>query len=91
MTNYDLLNKIIESAGSKFISVCFTKVNGDERQLTFNPKQVGEVKGTGSKCQDPNIFRIVDVTLNQWRSFDARRCISVKVNGNLIKLNQEVK
>ena len=89
-TNSELLNQIIDTAGSQFVSVSFTKANGEERQLTFNPKQIGEIKGTGTKCQDPNIFRIVDVNLKQWRSFDARRVFKIKVSGNTTQLQQEV-
>ena len=88
--NSELLNQIIDTAGSQFVSVSFTKANGEERQLTFNPKQIGEIKGTGTKCQDPNIFRIVDVNLKQWRSFDARRVFKIKVSGNTTQLQQEV-
>lgn len=87
-TALETLSQIIESAGSQFVSVTFTKANGEERQLTFNPKQVGEIKGTGTKCQDPNIFRIVDVNLKQWRSFDARRVSKIKVSGQVTQVNQ---
>ena len=88
--NSELLNQIIDTAGSQFVSVSFTKANGEERQLTFNPKQVGEIKGTGTKCQDPNIFRVVDVNLKQWRSFDARRVSKIKVSGQVTQLQKEV-
>ena len=87
-TSSELLNQIIDAAGSQFVSVTFTKANGEERQLTFNPKQIGEIKGTGTKCQDPNIFRIVDVNLKQWRSFDARRVSKIKVAGQVTQVNQ---
>ena len=87
-TALETLSQVIESAGSQFVSVTFTKANGEERQLTFNPKQVGEIKGTGTKCQDPNIFRIVDVNLKQWRSFDARRVSKIKVSGQVTQVNQ---
>lgn len=89
MTNAQLLHDIIDGAGSKFVSVSFTKANGDERQLTFNPKHFGEIKGTGTKCQDPNIFRIMDTNLNQWRSFDARRVFKIKVSGQVTTIDQE--
>lgn len=88
-TNSELLNQIIDTAGSQFVSVSFTKANGEERQLTFNPKQIGEIKGTGTKCQDPNIFRIVDINLKQWRSFDARRVFKIKVSGKVTSIDQE--
>jgi len=40
-------------------------------------------------CQDPNIFRIRDIKLGQWRSFDARRCVSVKVSGTVHQIQQD--
>ena len=88
-TSAELLNQIIDTAGSQFVSVSFTKANGEERQLTFNPAHVGPVKGTGSKCQDPNVFKVMDVKLNQWRSFRADRVIKIKVSGQITQINQE--
>ena len=88
-TSAQLLNQIIDNAGSQFVSVTFTKANGDERQLTFNPSHIGEIKGTGAKCQDPNVFKVMDVKLNQWRSFRADRVIKIKVSGQTTQINQE--
>lgn len=89
MTNHETIRKAIDAAGSQFVSVTFIKANGETRQLTFNPNHKGEVKGTGHVTQDPNIFRIMDSKLGAWRSFDARRCISIKVNGQITQLTQE--
>lgn len=89
MTNHETIRKAIDTAGSQFVSVTFIKKDGSERQLTFNPNHKGEVKGTGHVTQDPNIFRIMDSKLGQWRSFDARRCVSIKVNGQVTTLPQE--
>ena len=77
------LESILDRAGSRLVSVSFTKANGEARQLTFNPKQVGEIKGTGSTCADPNVFRVVDNKIQQWRSFRADRVIQIKVNGEI--------
>ena len=81
----DLIQATIDRAGSQFVSVTFVKKDGTERQLTFNPKQIGEIKGTGRQCNDPDIFRIVEANKGQWRSFDAKRVISIKVNGEVTK------
>lgn len=81
MTNAQLINEIISLAGSTFVTITFEKRDGSERQITINPKQVGEIKGTGTKCTDPNIFRVVDAKLGQWRSFDARRVIKISSKG----------
>jgi hypothetical protein len=89
MANHETINKLIESAGSQLVSVRFVKQDGSQRQLTFNPKDFADIKGTGTPCSDPNIFRIRDVKLGQWRSFDARRVISVRVNGKITKFNED--
>ena len=89
MTNAQLINEILAQAGSQFVSVTFTKANGEERQLTFNPAHVGEIKGTGTKCEDPNVFKIMDIKLNQWRSFRADRVIKIRVAGETTQINQE--
>jgi hypothetical protein len=81
---------ILEAAKSTFVSIEFTKANGETRQLTTNPRQIGEVLGTGTKCKDPAVFRIVDVKLNQWRSFRAERVTSIKANGTVTTFTQEV-
>ena len=82
-TTADRIQTAIKEAGSHFVSVNFIKKDGTERQLTFNPKQVGEIKGTGRQCTDPDIFRIVEANKGQWRSFDAKRVVSIKVNGTI--------
>ena len=81
MTNPDLIRTIIDTAGAKFVSVTFVKANGEERQLTFNPKHIGEIKGTGTSNQNPNVFKVMDIKLNQWRSFRADRVTKIKVAG----------
>ena len=83
------IRTILEAASSTFVSINFTKANGEARQLTTNPKQIGEVLGTGTTCKDPAVFRIVDVKLNQWRSFRAERVISIKANGTTTTFTQE--
>ena len=85
----DLIKTILDTAGSQFVSVTFTKTNGEERQLTFNPNHIGEIKGTGTKCQDPDVFKVMDIKLNQWRSFRADRVVKIKVAGQTTQINQE--
>ena len=77
----EAIREILEAAKSGFVSIHFAKANGELRQLTTNPKQIGEVLGTGKKCEDPAVFRIVDVKLNQWRSFRCERVLSITSNG----------
>ena len=83
------IRTILEAAKSSFVSITFTKANGEQRQLTTNPKQIGEVLGTGTPTKDPAVFRIMDAKLNQWRSFRAERVISIKANGTTTQFTQE--
>lgn len=83
------IRKILQAAGGRFVSINFTKANGEKRQLTTNPKQIGEILGTGPKCKDPAVFRIVDVKLNQWRSFRAERVTSITSDGSTTTFDQE--
>ena len=89
MTSHEQVAKLIKESGSKLVSVTFEKKDGSHRQLTFNPKDINDIKGTGSPCADPNVFRVRDIKLSAWRSFDARRILSVKVNGTTSQINQE--
>lgn len=81
MTNAEAIKAIIDAAGGTLVNVRFAKKNGEERSLTFNPRDFAEVKGTGTKCADENIFRIRDIKLGAWRSFDARRVLSISAQG----------
>jgi hypothetical protein len=92
MNNAQIIRSKIAEAGSHFVSVYFTKVDGTERQMTFNPQHFGEVKGTGHAIVDPvkklNIVRCMDVSKG-WRSFDCRRVFKIKVNGQVTELQPE--
>lgn len=81
----DYIRETLANAGSRFVTVKFLKQDGSERSLTFNPRHIGEIKGTGHALKDPdvieNVFRVMDVRLNQWRSFDARRVLSIRALG----------
>lgn len=85
----DNVRTILEAAKSTFVSIQFTKANGEQRQLTTNPKHIGDVLGTGTACKDPAVFRIMDAKLNQWRSFRSERVISIKANGVTTIFSQE--
>jgi hypothetical protein len=85
MIAYETIEELLADAGSQFVSVNFTKADGSERQLTFNPRDFADIKGTGKPASDPNIFRVRDIKLGQWRSFDARRVHSIRVGGRVVK------
>jgi hypothetical protein len=92
MSNHETIKQLIHSAGSHFVSVHFIKQDGTTRQLTFNPKHIGEIKGTGHALKDPaaiqNIIRCMDIAKG-WRSFDCRRVCQMKVNGEIVEFNLE--
>ena len=83
------IRTILEAAKSSFVSIEFTKANGEKRQLTTNPRHIGEVLGTGKVCKDPAVFRIMDAKLGQWRSFRCERVTSVRANGFTTTFTQE--
>ena len=93
MANHETIRSLIESAGSHFVSVHFIKQDGSLRQLTFNPRHFGEVKGTGHAIKDPaaiqNIVRCMDISKG-WRSFDCRRVSRLTVNGQTVEFNLEI-
>jgi hypothetical protein len=92
MANHETIKQLIDSAGSHFVSVHFIKADGELRQLTFNPRHIGEIKGTGHALKDPaaieNIIRCMDIAKG-WRSFDCRRVCQIKVNGETVEFNLE--
>lgn len=84
---HEIIRDIIERAGSKLVSVNFLKKDGTERQITFNPRDWNEIKGTGHACADPNVFRIREVNNKEegkttWRSFNATRVLRIRANGS---------
>lgn len=88
MNRIERIKSLINDAGSGFVSVTFVKKDGSERQMTFNPKDVNDIKGTGDTSNvDPNIFRVRDNTKQAWRSFDARRVIKIKSRGVITEFN----
>jgi hypothetical protein len=91
--NHEAIRQIINEAGSHMVSVTFIKADGTERQLTFNPRHKGQILGTGHPIKDPvtalNNFKIMDIKLGQWRSFDARRVYRVKFEGRVVEMQPE--
>ena len=83
------IKSILTAAKSGFVSIVFTKANGEERQLTTNPRHIGEILGTGTPAKDPAVFRIMDAKLGQWRSFRSERVVSIKANGVTTVFDQQ--
>ena len=88
MNRSERIKSLIDEAGSGYVSVTFIKKDGSERQMTFNPKDVNDIKGTGDTSNvDANIFRVRDNTKQAWRSCDARRVIKIKSRGVTTEFN----
>ena len=86
----ETIKSIIEDAGSSFVSVTFIKKDGSQRQLTFNPADHNDIKGTGNtENVDPNIFRVRDNAKQAWRSFDARRVLVIKSKGKTTNFGED--
>ena len=47
MNRSERIKSLIDEAGSGYVSVTFIKKDGSERQMTLNPKDVNDIKGTG--------------------------------------------
>ena len=88
MTPHELMNQakrqIItnakEAAGTRFVGIKFRKSDGTKRSITFNPRDIAGIKGTG-KSTPGSTCRVRDAVLGEWRSFNLDRVISITVNG----------
>ena len=88
MNRIERIKSLINEAGSGYVSVTFMKKDGSERQMTFNPKDVNDIKGTGDTSKvDPNIFRVRENAQQAWKSFDARRVLRIKSQGRTTEFN----
>lgn len=88
MNRSERIKSLIDEAGSGYVSVTFIKKDGSKRQMTFNPMDKNDIKGTGDTSNvDANIFRVRDNKIQEWRSFDARRVIKIKSRGVITEFN----
>jgi cysteine synthase len=90
--NSQQIREIIEQAGSTFVSVKFIKKDGSEREITFNPKDCNEIKGTGKPRQNPNLFNIREVHNKEtgktvWKSFDGTRVLRISAKGRTVNFD----
>lgn len=86
---HQVIREMMEAAGSTFMTVGFNKKDGSPRQVTFNPRDFNEIKGTGKPSVNPNLFRIREMHNKEegkttWRSFDATRVTWIKFKGQTI-------
>ena len=84
------IRQFIYEAGSSIVSVTFIKADGTQRQLSFNPRDTKEIKGTGKPSQLPSIIRCRDFRIARnegqgaWRSFDCQRVTKITANGRTV-------
>lgn len=90
MDKTSFIRQFIYEAGSSIISVSFIKQDGSLRQLSFNPRDTKEIKGTGKPSQLPSIIRCRDFRIARqegqgaWRSFDCERVTKITANGRTV-------
>jgi hypothetical protein len=86
MNKTELIQSFIFNAGSSIVSVTFTKANGEQRCLQFNPRDTQEIKGTGHALKHTSVIRCRDFAIARnegngaWRSFDCERVLKIKAN-----------
>lgn len=97
MDKTSIIKQFIFDAGSSIVSVQFTKLNGEQRSLQFNPRDTQEIKGTGHAgtghagtghaLKATSIVRCRDFAIARkegqgaWRSFDCERVVRIKAGG----------
>lgn len=91
---HQVIREMMEASGSHFMSIGFTKkTTGEPRQMTFNPRDFNEIKGTGKPNTNPNIIKIREVDKItkkvSWKSFDASLVNWVKFKGQTIIFKNE--
>ncbi len=87
---------MMEASGPKFMTIGFKKKkDGSHREITFNPRDFNEIKGTGKPSNNPNIIRIREVNNKEegktvWRSIDADTVTFVRFKGQTVIFKKEV-
>lgn len=81
MNKAETITSQIRKAGSRLISVTFTKKDGTPRTLVFNRLDVSGIKGTGTPNTDQDLIKVRDIHLGQWRSFRLSSVHAMKANG----------
>jgi hypothetical protein len=88
MTLSNQIRDFLHHEGSTIVSVEFTKKDGTLRTIQFNPRDRQEIKGTGTKTDNPNIIKVRDFDIARnnngigaWRSFDVNRITRIKSRG----------
>lgn len=91
------LRALLETAGSRYISVNFIKANGDDRQITINVKAAAShVQGAKTastkqavetrKINNPNLYNVWDNTKQEFRAINLDTVHRIVIDGILYKI-----
>ena len=85
----DEIDEILEKAGTHFLSVTFQKADASMRTLQGHLKVKKHLKGGVSAiAHKPNLVSIFDIQIGQYRCFDKTRLKSMRVNGDVYKIDK---
>lgn len=76
-----IIRNTIERTKGKIFTVCFTKLDGEDRIMNCRLGVGKYVKGTGHKQQAPDVITVYDLQINDYRSFNLNRVKWVKADG----------
>lgn len=79
------INSVRDALQEGVLEIVFTKKDGTERTMkcTTNPELIAETAHGNTpenmnKEPEPDLFRVTDIDINEWRSFRFDQIISVK-------------
>lgn len=84
---HEIIRQAIQEAGSSYVGVKFIKRDGSVRFMAFNARDFDEIKGTGTTCKDPDVFRVREARnvanggKPAWRSFRGATVLRIKFKG----------
>jgi hypothetical protein len=94
----NMIRAIIQSAGSRFGTVLFVKKDGTVRRLQFQQARDNSERIVGSELgqrmsitfaeNNPNMMKVWDHQKQAWRTVTLDRVLSLRVNGETIRLRE---
>lgn len=81
MSNTTLLQNLIENSNGKFVTVTFTKKNGETRVLNGRMGVTSALKGGKSTIDPSKFITIFDVQAGGYRSINRETIKEVRVGG----------
>lgn len=96
---YNQIKALLATAGARFITIKFKKVNGDDRSLTYNAKAAAKrVKGESASpsaqqaaatrsANNPNLINVWDHANQGFRSINMDTIYQITVDGTQFDLS----